>query len=483
MRNGAEIITSSANEKSRGTAGAPEPHLSVVAVSRNDDHGGNLRGRMQHFIEGFIAQCRRHGLDAELILVEWNPPPERPPLADVLQWPDDLGPASIRVITVPAEIHARFAHASQLPLFQMAGKNVGIRRARGRFILATNVDILLDDATVRYLRDRLRPRTMLRLDRYDVPGDLPRRISFDRVLAECAKRFFSVNTRFGVFDVRQRRVLGLGTGAIATIVHLVAEIRILGVRQSRLWTGLPGTFRDVAALRRVPVRFQRLTRRILVVCARRSQRALERTKNAVAHLSLHAKRVKLDKVAVGTVAGSAQARPARVASALASYLTAKLGCASPESVRYHRSRWLHTNACGDFMLLAREDWSRLRGYPEWPIFSWHLDSAFMYAASAHGVSEVALDARYRAYHLDHAQGSGWSPDGAAQLFARLDAKGIPYLSNRDLERWRRRVADDPAAAIVNSPEWGLGGQPLPERHIVAHLTRWQGRKSAQQPGS
>ena len=54
----------------------------------------------------------------------------------------------------------------------MIGKNVGIRRARGRYVLATNVDILFDDATVRYLRDRLRPGTMLRADRYDVPGDL-----------------------------------------------------------------------------------------------------------------------------------------------------------------------------------------------------------------------------------------------------------------------------------------------------------------------
>ncbi len=47
------------------------PHLSVVAVSRNDDHGRDLCGRMQHFVDGFIAQCRKHQLSAELILVEW----------------------------------------------------------------------------------------------------------------------------------------------------------------------------------------------------------------------------------------------------------------------------------------------------------------------------------------------------------------------------------------------------------------------------
>ena len=49
-----------------------EPHFSVVATSRNDDHGGNLLQRMRHFVDGFAAQCRRHGLAAELILVEWK---------------------------------------------------------------------------------------------------------------------------------------------------------------------------------------------------------------------------------------------------------------------------------------------------------------------------------------------------------------------------------------------------------------------------
>jgi hypothetical protein len=134
-------------------------------------------------------------------------------------------------------------------------------------------------------------------------------------------------------------------------------------------------------------------------------------------------------------------------------------------VRYHRSRWLHTNGCGDFTVLSRDDWARLRGYPEWPIFSWHLDSAFMYAAAANDVREVALGKRYRIYHLDHAPGSGYSPSGAAQLFARLDAKRIPYLSNDDLERWRQQVATDPQSAIVNGPDWGLGGQVLPERQV------------------
>ena len=205
------------------------PQLSVVAVSRNDDHGGDMLGRMQHFVNGVIAQCRKHELKAELILVEWNPPPSRPALDEVLDWPQDFGPVTVRIVTVPPDVHAQFPHSEKLPLFQMIGKNVGIRRARGRYVLATNVDILLDDETVIYLRDRLTPGTVLRVDRYDVPGDLNKGVSFDRVLAECRRRFFQINTRFGTLDVRRRRFVGPAGGIQWRLLALYTEIRIFGL--------------------------------------------------------------------------------------------------------------------------------------------------------------------------------------------------------------------------------------------------------------
>ena len=54
------------------------PYLSVVATARNDNHGGNLLGRMQIFVDAWINQAKRHNLASELILVEWNPPAGKP---------------------------------------------------------------------------------------------------------------------------------------------------------------------------------------------------------------------------------------------------------------------------------------------------------------------------------------------------------------------------------------------------------------------
>jgi hypothetical protein len=155
------------------------------------------------------------------------------------------------------------------------------------------------------------------------------------------------------------------------------------------------------------------------------------------------------------------------------------GASDPARLRLSRSRWLHCWACGDFTLLAREDWFRLRGYPEWPMYSWHIDSMLMYAANAHDIRQVALGTRYRAYHIDH--GSGWSPAGERELFARLDAGGIPYLSSADLQRWQHRFAEDPGSAIINGPDWGLAGHRLPERRILpgGHVAAADGETTAE----
>ena len=146
------------------------PYLSVVVTARNDDHGGDPLYRMQVFIDSLVAQCDAHDLPAELIIVEWNPPADRPRLADVLRWPIAGSKCDVRIIEVPAELHATLDHAERLPLFQMIAKNVGIRRARGDFVLATNIDVLFDEGLIAYVAARrLVNGHFYRVDRYDVP--------------------------------------------------------------------------------------------------------------------------------------------------------------------------------------------------------------------------------------------------------------------------------------------------------------------------
>src|SRR6516165_4483839 len=68
----------------------------------------------------------------------------------------------------------------------MIAKNVGLRRARGRYLLATNIDILFSDELCRFLaRRELRPGLMYRIDRLDVAGDVPVDAPVPEQLAYC----------------------------------------------------------------------------------------------------------------------------------------------------------------------------------------------------------------------------------------------------------------------------------------------------------
>lgn len=159
------------------------PYLSVVAASRNDDHGGDPLIRTQIFINNLARQCEKYRLPAELIVVDWNPVPDRRGLSAVLSMPLETSYCSARVITVPSALHHRLKYADKLPFFQMIAKNVGIRRARGNFILATNIDIVFSDELIQFIaRQKLDPKKMYRVDRYDMQSGLSKDRTLDETL-------------------------------------------------------------------------------------------------------------------------------------------------------------------------------------------------------------------------------------------------------------------------------------------------------------
>jgi hypothetical protein len=104
---------------------------------------------------------------------------------------------SVRIIEVPEAVHKTFRHSDQLPLFQMIAKNVGIRRARGRFILATNIDILFSDELMRFIGlGRLEPGRFYRLDRYDIYGNVPADLTMNGLLTYCRWHVLRINQRY-----------------------------------------------------------------------------------------------------------------------------------------------------------------------------------------------------------------------------------------------------------------------------------------------
>jgi FkbM family methyltransferase len=130
---------------------------------------------------------------------------------------------------------------------------------------------------------------------------------------------------------------------------------------------------------------------------------------------------------------------------------------------------LHTNACGDFTLIAREHWFDLRGYPESDFFSIHMDSAFCYTAHYGGAREEVLTAPMCVYHIEH--GAGWTPKKQAELVAWLASRGIPCLDSADVIAWATQMHRLNRPIIFNYADWGLGAldlkETIPQRRLGA----------------
>ena len=100
-------------------------------------------------------------------------------------------------------MHAKLDHSDKIPLFQMIGKNVGIRRASGKFILATNIDILFSDKLMQFIKFQLQPGILYRADRLDVPEQLPETKEMKKILEFCAANYFRINGKNGTLQVQK----------------------------------------------------------------------------------------------------------------------------------------------------------------------------------------------------------------------------------------------------------------------------------------
>jgi hypothetical protein len=245
----------------------------------------------------------------------------------------------------------------------MIGKNVGIRRAHGEFILSSNIDILLStNLFIEVTKKQLRKDVIYRSSRFDVANDILLE-DFSEILA------FRFATRLNLAS----GTLQLGNGG--EILKTFGRSHV-SVKKASAFVA----FHKVAMF---------IKRQISKNCKNRFQ--------------------------------------------------------------------MHTNACGDFQLLHRDTWHRLGGFSEMEIYSFHLDSLFMFSALQKGVYSVAFPPPYYHFHVDHAD--GWLPEAPEALFGRLKQIGVGYIDQEisifeELHR-RNEIFDEPSISC-----WGLGQKNL-----------------------
>jgi hypothetical protein len=167
------------------------PYVSFVIYSRNDDYAGGQLRRMEQALNCLLGQLREYALDAEIVIVDWNPPDGHPTLADAVRLDEPAPHVSVRFIEVPERYHRRRRDWERKGMCGVVANNVGIRRARGRFILPRTSDTLFSSELIEFLaRRELREDRFYRCNRVDTsPAVFERDASTDResLLDACRK--------------------------------------------------------------------------------------------------------------------------------------------------------------------------------------------------------------------------------------------------------------------------------------------------------
>lgn len=180
----------------------PDLPLSIVITTRNDTHVERMEERTQAFIDGIYHQAETFGRRVELIIAEWNPPKDRVSMAAQYRFPAEHPLVSAAIVTIGNDLHQQYQYAASLPLYQMIAKNAGIRRARGRYILVTNVDILFGDSMFDLITspDRLRPGALYRANRWDVDRKILDAPDIGSMITACQDNCIRRNTRQGATE-------------------------------------------------------------------------------------------------------------------------------------------------------------------------------------------------------------------------------------------------------------------------------------------
>ena len=147
-----------------------QPVVSLVLTGRNDGYGGDFIARFFRSLRFNHQQLVARGVAHELVFVEWAPPGRAPLIREqIFEAIPELDPAVCFWYVVDPQYQETLSLNSRLVYLEFPAKNVGIRRARGRFVLTSNCDVFFGRRVFDMLaEDGLEPRVLYRAPRHDL---------------------------------------------------------------------------------------------------------------------------------------------------------------------------------------------------------------------------------------------------------------------------------------------------------------------------
>eukprot|EP00756_Hemistasia_phaeocysticola_P024348 Hpha_TRINITY_DN15946_c2_g1::TRINITY_DN15946_c2_g1_i1::g.73123::m.73123 len=396
------------------------PYLTFAVVGRNDNHSGNAVERLQNQLINVIAYAARYEMYVEVIVVEWNPEPDRKRLPKILNIPSRLDAryVTIRILTVSKQLHEVAVEPPiHMPVQQYIGKNIAIRRAHGDFVVAWNGDMLLTKHFwERAKRRDFKKRIYYRIDRLDMDKPLPKEFDVGDLEKEREEGFVQLH----VYQIRT----AVGTRKLKT-----------SAEKAQFWYDFYHT-NDTTG------------------------KFAERCCNAGCELEFKSCRW---KSRMGWTGDMIRAEVPK--------LVVKGDMKGIEDIM-NLGQHFHANAPGDFLMMHRDDWMQIRGYPEAP-YQDEMDKYPMPQAFCMGMDQEILAPPIASIHQYHA--ASW---GAGDAMSE-DMKNRPSLGPRKyIEDSRNMLISKKAVTLWGDPnelgcnhkDWGFGNIALRESLLIPLAT-------------
>ena len=112
--------------------------------------------------------------------------------------------------------------------------------------------------------------------------------------------------------------------------------------------------------------------------------------------------------------------------------------------------------------MAKRHWFELHGYAQFTMYSMNIDGLLGDVAHHAGIREEVLSMPRCIYHLEHTQGSGWTPEGEGLLRKRLSESGADWLDASTVDLWSAYMDWLKRPMLFNGPDWGFGDVELSE---------------------
>jgi hypothetical protein len=141
--------------------------ITHILTGKNDNYAGFFDDRLILTMKYNFHLYKRHGIEAEFILVEWASDEENTLLSEKLA--EVFDDVDFKGYVVRQKTHDHIVDFRRWMVFlEFFAKNVGIRRAKHDYVLCSNADIFLTDDLLIKLKEDRDANTIYRAERHDI---------------------------------------------------------------------------------------------------------------------------------------------------------------------------------------------------------------------------------------------------------------------------------------------------------------------------